>query len=65
MTEEQELQLRRTSYIEECSALPVLRGFSRNVKQDSEASNASGGVSEANVSAWHSTVTKDIPMTSE
>jgi hypothetical protein len=36
--------------------LPVLRGFSRNVKQDSEASNASGGVSNANVSAWHSTV---------
>jgi hypothetical protein len=28
---------------------PVLRGFSRSVKQDSEASNASGGVSEANV----------------
>jgi hypothetical protein len=27
----------------------VLRGFSRNVKQDSEASNASGGESEANV----------------
>jgi hypothetical protein len=24
--------------------LPVLRGFSRNVKQDSEASNASGGM---------------------
>jgi hypothetical protein len=29
--------------------LLVLRGFSRNVKQDSEASRASGGVSEANV----------------
>jgi hypothetical protein len=28
---------------------PVLRGFSRSVKQDSEASNASGGVSEASV----------------
>jgi hypothetical protein len=24
--------------------LPVLRGFSRSVKQDSEASNASGGM---------------------
>jgi hypothetical protein len=27
----------------------VLRGFSRNVKQSGEASNASGGESEANV----------------
>jgi hypothetical protein len=30
-------------------ASPVLRGFSRSVKQDSEASTASGGVSAANV----------------
>jgi hypothetical protein len=29
--------------------LPVLRGFSRNVKQDSEANEVSGGESEANV----------------
>jgi hypothetical protein len=28
--------------------LPVLRGFSRNVKQDSEASNASGGMAIQN-----------------
>jgi hypothetical protein len=32
--------------------LPVLRGFSRSVKQDSEASNASGGVSVANVACF-------------
>jgi hypothetical protein len=31
--------------------LPVLRGFSRNVKQDSEASNESGEESEANVAS--------------
>jgi hypothetical protein len=30
------------------TGLPVLRGFSRNVKQDSEVSAANGGVSEAN-----------------
>jgi hypothetical protein len=29
--------------------LPVLRGFSRNAKQDSEANAVSGGVNEANV----------------
>jgi hypothetical protein len=28
------------------SLVPVLRGFSRKVKQDSEASNASGGESD-------------------
>jgi hypothetical protein len=39
--------------------LPVLRGFSRSVKQDSEASNASVGVSNANVSPWRSTVSGD------
>jgi hypothetical protein len=47
-----------------CSALPVLRGFSRSVKQDSEASSASGGVSNANVSAWHSTVVALSPADS-
>ncbi|MDR1272192.1 MAG: hypothetical protein LBK04_04290 [Clostridiales Family XIII bacterium] len=31
--------------------LPVLRGFSRSAKQDSEANNASGGESEANVAS--------------
>jgi hypothetical protein len=31
--------------------LPVLRGFSRSVKQDSETSKASGGVSAANVAS--------------
>jgi hypothetical protein len=36
--------------------VPVLRGFSRSVKQDSETSAASGGVSAANVSPWRSTV---------
>jgi hypothetical protein len=56
VAEVQELQLRRTSHIEERRALPVLRGFSRNVKQDSETSAASGGVSVANVSPWRSTV---------
>jgi hypothetical protein len=31
--------------------LPVLRGFSRSVKQDSEANKVSGGVSAANVAS--------------
>jgi hypothetical protein len=56
LAEVQELQLRRTSHIEERRALPVLRGFSRSVKQDSETSVASGGVNEVNVSPWRSTV---------
>jgi hypothetical protein len=37
---------------------PVLRGFSRSVKQDSEASNASGGVSNANVDVRDTTELK-------
>jgi hypothetical protein len=37
---------------ENTPAQPVLRGFSRNVKQDSEANAVSGGVSEANVACF-------------
>jgi hypothetical protein len=42
------LQQSRLSAKNTFKMLPVLRGFSRNVKQDSEVSNANGGMAIRN-----------------